>query len=417
MARVPSIQAIFQQHFDALQATHRLTAPQYRAGRAIMACRTPAMGGHEQCCPDGHFSRVQYHSCKHRSCPTCAERAKHEWLDKQQQRLLPCDHFHVIFTVPHELIPIWQYNRREFTTRLFGACRDTLMQLLGQTRHLGATPGILMALHTWGRTLNQHPHIHCLVTAGGLSADQVWRDVAGDYLLPSKIVRLVFRGKLLDSLADAAQAGRLTPPSGTGRRISIASLLRAAARKTWNVRLESRYAHGRGVAIYLSRYVRGGPISNTRVVRTTGNKVRFRFRDHRDGRDKVRCLDATRFMEQLLWHVPEPGQHTVRHVGLYAHACRQRREHCRTQIDPQAMAPTPPQRGSWQSYLSANGRGAATRCPDCGKALRRGISIAIPQRGKQNSLIESPVGGMCNKTLNRTLSVAPFYGGAPPGRT
>lgn len=262
MAGKPTIQDIFVRHFDEVRDNAKLSMPQQRAGHAIVACRTEAMGGHEQCCPDGHFVRTQYHSCRHRSCPTCAEKAKGEWLDRQQERLLPCDHFHVIFTVPHELLPLWRYNRRDFTDALFGACRDTLLQLLGQERHLGATPGILMALHTWGRTLNQHPHIHCLVSAGGLTAQGEWRDVSADYLLPAGVVKPVYRGKLLEKLSDAMRAGRLRSPGGE----RIEDLLRAAAGKKWNVRLESRYGHGKGVAKYLSRYVRGGPIANTQIV-------------------------------------------------------------------------------------------------------------------------------------------------------
>ncbi|MDZ7787039.1 MAG: transposase zinc-binding domain-containing protein [Halofilum sp. (in: g-proteobacteria)] len=150
MAGKPTIQDIFMHHFDEVRNGGKLSKPQQRAGHAIVACRTEAMGGHEQRCPDGHHVRTQYHSCRHRSCPTCAEKAKGEWLDRQQDRLLPCDHLHVIFTVPHELLALWRYDRREFTDALFGACRDTLLQLLGQERPTRRHPGILMALHRLG---------------------------------------------------------------------------------------------------------------------------------------------------------------------------------------------------------------------------------------------------------------------------
>lgn len=404
MAGKPTIQDIFVQHFDDLRASGRLSAPQHRAGHAIVACRTEAMGGHEQRCPNGHFVRTQYHSCKHRSCPTCAEKARAEWLEKEQERLLPCDHFHVIFTVPHELIPLWRYNRREFTAALFGACRDTLLQLLGQERHLGATPGILMALHTWGRTLNQHPHVHCLVTAGGMASGGEWREVSGDYLLPAGVVKPVYRGKLLEKLSDAMRAGRLRSPQEDGDA-GVEACLRAAAAKRWNVRLESRYGHGKGVAKYLSRYVRGGPIANTRIVGVADGHVRFRYRDHRDGQYKVRCLNASRFLEQLLWHVPEPGQHTVRHVGLYAHACRARRERCRVQIDPRALCASPRQRLSWQEYLSLAGHGSATRCPRCGRSLVRGATITHRRRRRQNS--QPMWSGLC--TTRRSTGPAPSH--------
>jgi len=402
MAGKPTIQDLFVSHFDNLRATGRLSTPQHRAGHAIVACRTEAMGGHEQRCPQGHFVRTQYHSCRHRSCPTCAEKARAEWLERQQERLLLCDHFHVIFTVPQELVAVWRYNRREFTAALFGACRDTLLQLLGQQRHLGATPGVLMALHTWGRTLNQHPHVHCLVTAGGMDAQGQWRDVAGDFLLPSGVVKPVYRGKLLARLSDALRAGRLESPHDDGGA-GIEAALRAAAAKTWNVRLESRYGHGQGVAKYLSRYVRGGPIANTRIVGADDGEVRFRYQDHRDGRYKVRRLAPERFLEHLLWHVPEPGQHTVRHVGLYAHACRERRERCRKQIDPRARCAEPRQRMSWQQHLAAAGHAHATCCPRCGRALQRGATIG--QRRRQNS--RSRWSGLC--PTRRSTGPAPSH--------
>lgn len=408
MAGKPTIQDVFVRHFDEVLGSGKLSTPQRRAGHAIVACRTDAMGGHEQRCPDGHFVRTQYHSCRHRSCPTCAEKAKGEWLDKQQDRLLPCDHFHVIFTVPHELVALWRYNRRAFTDALFGACRDTLLQLLGQDRHLGATPGIVMALHTWGRTLNQHPHIHCLVTAGGLSAQGQWRDVSGDYLLPAGVVKPVYRGKLLAKLSQAMRADRLRAPEGE----RIEDLLRAAAGKKWNVRLESRYGHGKGVATYLSRYVRGGPIANTRIVGAGDGQVRFRYTDHRDGQYKVRCLAASRFVEHLLWHVPEPGQHTVRHVGLYAHACQVRRERCRVQIDPGASYASPGQRQSWQAYMASVGHSCATCCPRCGRPLVRGATIAHRRRRRQNSL--SRWSGLC--TTSRSTGRAPSHD-PPPADT
>lgn len=404
MAGKPTIQDIFVHHFDRVRDNAKLSMPQQRAGHAIVACRTQAMGGHEQCCPDGHFVRTQYHSCRHRSCPTCAEKAKGEWLDRQQERLLPCDHFHVIFTVPHELLPLWRYNRREFTDALFGACRDTLLQLLGQERHLGATPGILMALHTWGRTLNQHPHIHCLVSAGGMTAQGAWRDVSGDYLLPAAVAKPVYRGRLLEKLSDAIRAGRLHAPEGSDVAC-IEDLLRAAAGKKWNVRLESRYGHGKGVAKYLSRYVRGGPIANTRIVGAADGRVRFRYRDHRDGKCRVRCLDASRFIEHLLWHVPEPGQHTVRHVGLYAHACRERRERCRALIDPAASRVSWRPRPSWQEYMVASGHASATCCPRCGQALVRGMTIAHRRRRRQNS--QSRWSGLC--PTSRSTGPAPSH--------
>ena len=385
MARKPTLQDVFVQNFDELTKQRRFPLPQLKAAEAIRSCRTEALGGHEQHCPHGHHHRVQYHSCRHRSCPQCAERARAQWMEQERERLLPCDHFHAIFTVPHELVPLWHYNRRAFASALFDASRDTLLQLLKQERHLGATPGIMMALHTWGRTLNAHPHIHCLISGGGLTSDGEWRPVKGNFLLPAAVVKRVFRGKLLSRLRDDLDSGRMKAPRGDRPKVDY--WLKSAARKEWNIRLQGRYSHGRGVAAYLSRYVRGGPISNTRIVGMEDGRVQFRYHGHQDGRAKLRSVAVERFMEQILWHVPEPGQHTVRHVGLYAHTCRDKRMTCREQMG----APTQEARKArpdWQSYLTTLGHAESTCCPSCGAGLVRGYTVP-PRRGRdQNSRVK-----------------------------
>ena len=385
MARKPTLQEIFVDHFDGVMSSDRLSAPQIKAAHAIMRCRSEALGGHEQRCPEGHYSRIQHHSCKHRSCPCCAERAKQRWLEQERGRLLPCDHFHVIFTVPHELLELWRYNRRVFAACLFDASRDTLLQLLGQDRHLGATPGIVLALHTWGRTLSPHPHVHALVTAGGLTSRGQWREVRGDYLVPAAVIKAVYRGILLSRLNEALEAGRLRAPAGQDDR-SVRRTFAAAAAKGWNVRIQSRYGHGKGVALYLSRYVAGGPIANTRALSVKDGHVRFRYRDHRDGKQKTRRLAAGEFIRQLLWHVPEPGQHLVRHVGLYAHAARRKRAQCREQLG--ATVPELPAGAvaiSWKEYLVSIGKADLVCCPQCGRELVEGQAIPPRPGWKQNS--------------------------------
>jgi len=164
-----TLQAIFCRSFDSYAAGKRLPLQSHKAAHAIMQCRTAALGGHVQRCPEDHVSRNEYNSCKHRSCPRCAALPKARWAEAQQARLLGCDHYHVVFTLPHELLALWTSNRAWFIDALFQTCRDTLMTLLQDARYLGAIPGIVMSLHTWGRTLSLHPHIHCLVTGGGLS--------------------------------------------------------------------------------------------------------------------------------------------------------------------------------------------------------------------------------------------------------
>jgi hypothetical protein len=160
-------QTIFQDAFPAYEQTHPLPTHVRRAARALMQCRTAALGGHVQACPDGHVARIWYNSCRHRACPQCAYLQTERWLAFQQARLLACDHYHVIFTLPHALNPLWLANVPVMTTLLFQAVRDTLGTLLADPKYLGAQPGILAALHTWSQTLMHHPHLHCVLPAGG----------------------------------------------------------------------------------------------------------------------------------------------------------------------------------------------------------------------------------------------------------
>jgi hypothetical protein len=159
MARV-TLHTIFQEAFPAYEQTHPLPAHVRRAARASMQCRTAALGGHVHACPDGHMARIWYHSCRHRSCPQCAYLQTERWLTLQRARLLACDHSHVIFTLPHDLNPLWLANVPVLTTLLFQAVRDTLCTLLAAPKYLGAQPGSLAALPTWSQTLVLHPHLH-----------------------------------------------------------------------------------------------------------------------------------------------------------------------------------------------------------------------------------------------------------------
>ncbi len=385
-----TLQEIFCRSFDRYAQGKRLPLQSHKAARAIMQCRTAALGGHVQHCPDGHVSRNQYNSCKHRSCPRCAALPKARWAEAQHARLLGCDHYHVVFTLPHELLALWSSNRAWFIDALFQSCRDTLMVLLKDPRYLGATPGILMSLHTWGRTLSLHPHIHCLVTGGGLSGAGQWMAVNNGYLLPVRVVKAMYRGKLLARLWAALSADTLKCPEGMSRS-AVVRLLKAVAGKAWNVRLQERYAHGRGVMLYLSRYVKGGPISDRRVLSADGQAVAFRYKDHRDNQIKVMRLATGHFIQRVLWHVPETGQHTIRHYGLYAHQGKPKRAVCREQLG-QA-----PEVIDWQAFWEQLGRADKGRCPHCGRRLVPGVSFG--RRRDENSIANGTRRGLVQQSV------------------
>ncbi len=375
-----TLQSAFSARFDHFQQHHSLALKHHKAAHAIMACRTEAMGGHVQRCPDDHEQHIQYHSCKHRSCPRCHALTNARWVEKQQARLLATDHYHVIFTIPHELLDLWRFNTRWFADALFQASRDTLITLMQDEKHLGATPGILMALHTWGRTLSLHPHVHCLVTGGGLDKQQQWRACPYSYLLPVAVVKALYKGKLLARLWTALSAHDLSLPTGITQG-DLQRLLRKLNEKSWNVRIQERYPQGHGVMLYLSRYVKGGAITNRRVFSVDDEQVTFGYTDHRDQKRKSMTLTTEHFIQRVLWHVPEPGQHTVRHYGLYAHQGRAKRARCRAQLG-QAPEQTDIAPLDWARFMAKMGSGKTGKCSICGRALLRCEDVPRTTRAK-----------------------------------
>ena len=315
-----SMQDIFNAHFDSYAQQRSLHSRELRAAQCIRSCGTGAFGTQTLACPDGHFEAAQHCACRHRSCPRCSSRPRQLWIDSQLARLLHCPHFHVVFTLPHVLLPLWSFNRAAMASLLFDCVRDSLLELMGDPKRLGVRPGLLMALHTWGRNLSQHPHVHCLVSAGGIDLNEQWKPGCAGFLLPLKPLQILFRGKLLARLKSmlALQHLRLPPQQALPHWLSTISQL---YRSHWNIEIQPPYEHARGVALYLARYVKGGPVPNDRELSLDSKGlVRMGYTDHRDGRVKTLCVHAHEFIARVLWHAPPKGLHTVRYGGLYSSA-------------------------------------------------------------------------------------------------
>lgn len=371
-----ALQSIMREHFAQYAQSRELHVRELRAATAIMRCRTAELGGRVLACERGHYSRVQYNSCRHRSCPTCADAPRQRWLQWQLQRLLPCEHFHAVFTLPHVFLPLWEHNRAWLNGQLFDCARQALLELCADERHLGATPGLLMALHSWGRDLSRHPHVHVLVTAGGLDEQGRWRDSRSGYLVPVKALAVLFRGKLLQALHVALRQQRLQLPKQLECAHWIAQI-RRQYRRHWNVQLSQRYAHGRGVALYLARYVKGGALSNPGAVRERGSHVQLSYTDHRDHRRKRRSWNAEHFIERVLWHAAPRGQHLVRHAGLYASAATAHHRACVRQLSPQPM-PQP-------LTTLASVPPSPSACPRCTAPLAPVLSLLPAHRFGESS--------------------------------
>lgn len=357
-----TIQSIFLIGYAAFEQNHRLPEFVRKAAHSIMACRTSALGGHIQSCPDGHFHRIWYNSCKHRMCPQCAFLQIQRWLTKQRARILKCDHYHVIFTIPDELHCLWRLNTKAMTHILFSCACDTLFELLEDKRYLGARPGIIATLHTWSKTLLLHPHIHCLVTGGGLTKLKEWLSVTNGYLLPFAVARDLFRGKVKDAIENALIKEELLLPHGVPPQ-QLINLLNKLGRKKWNVKICEKYSHGNGLLTYLARYLRGGPIGNSRIVKIEDGKVTFNY-----GREKVELmtLPTGEFIGRFLQHIPLPNSILVRSYGIYAPSKRDGLSLCREILGQGPVKE--PDFIDWQSSFEESDDHPEL-CPICGKRL------------------------------------------------
>lgn len=238
------LQKIFRAWFPAYRNKHAVPLKHLKAAQAVMSCRTEEQGYSHYVCPIDDTELHINHSCRHRSCPACAARQQVQWLNQQQQKLLPCGHYHMVFTLPHEYHPLWQYNTAWFAKTLFQAGQQTLLELLGDPKYLGVQPGILMALHTWGRQLNLHPHLHCLVTAGGINKQGDWQSPDDEFLLPIRVVKALYRGKVQAKIKQALETQELVlPPKQNAAQVLQA--IQALYKKSWSVRIQPVYPHGK----------------------------------------------------------------------------------------------------------------------------------------------------------------------------
>jgi hypothetical protein len=365
---------IFKAHAPPLE---QLGRDRRRVVQDVMRCRTPLMGGHLQVCDHCGREKPSYNSCRNRHCPKCQSLEQTRWVEGQTRNLLPVPYFHLVFTVPPALHPFFLSDRRESYRLLFEAALGALHAVC--QRRLGAIPGTIAVLHTWSQTLAFHPHVHCIVTGGGLNASRDrWIAARPGFLVPVRVLSRVFRGKLLE-LFDHALAMR---SAGIGSSLGR-PLLKQAAAKNWVVYSKAPMAGPAQVLRYLGRYTHRIAIGNERLVALQDGHVTFRYRDRRHGNaKKLLTLQAPDFIQRFLLHVLPRGFVRVRHFGFQANGCR-------TQLLAQARqllgSPTPPSpdatpRESWQDLLRRLTGRDPNRCPYCERGtLRIVASTRTPQ--------------------------------------
>lgn len=295
---------------------------------AIERCRTAALGGHrDQCSRCGYQTAISYNSCRNRHCPKCQTNARDKWLAARQQELLAVPYVHVVFTLPHQLAPLALYNKKILYSLLFRASAATLLEVAADPRHLGAEIGFLTVLHTWGQNLLHHPHVHCVIPAGGLSADhQQWVHPRYPFFLPVKVLSRVFRGKFVAGLKQAFQRGDLCLPGALQalrRPEAFGAFLRTLFRQDWVVYAKPPFGGPEHVLHYLARYTHRVAISNHRLVAFGDGKVTFRWKDYAHGsKSHLMTLSAEEFLRRFLLHVLPRGFVRIRFFGLLANRRR-----------------------------------------------------------------------------------------------
>jgi putative transposase/transposase-like zinc-binding protein len=300
---------------------------QLKAFRAILRCRTAALGGHRDACPSCGHQAISYNSCRNRHCPKCQAQAREHWLAARECELLATSYFHVVFTVPHELNVLALENPRLFYDLLFTASAQTLLEIASDPKHLGANIGVIAVLHTWGQNLLLHPHIHCVVPAGGLSPDhQRWVRPRYPFFLPVRVLSRVFRGKFLAALKRLYRQNKLQcagPAAALVHRQQFAKLLRRLHRHDWVVYAKPAFGSSLQVLRYLGRYTHRVAISNHRLLAFEQERVTFRWKDYaHGGKQGQMTLVATEFLRRFFLHVLPKGFVRIRHFGFLANRFR-----------------------------------------------------------------------------------------------
>jgi hypothetical protein len=389
---------ILRAYGETYQARHFLSAQQRAVLRRLAACRTAALGGHVDACAGCGFRRISYNSCRDRHCPKCQALKRAHWLETRLERLLPVPHFHVVFTLPEALKPLVLGNQRVLYELLFRAAAQALLALAADPKRLGAQLGITAILHTWGQNLLFHPHLHCVVTGGGLTADgSRWRATRPDYLLPVQPLGKLFRGKFLAGLKELYRAERLElrgSVAALADRRAFAQSLDRLYQQKWVVYAKRPFAGAEHVFRYLGRYSHRVAITNARLVSMDDGQVCFRWKDYADGhRLKVMRLNAEEFVRRLLLHVLPKRFVRIRHYGLLASRnVATKLARCRELLGAVPVPPKAPAAKTWTDWLMAWTATDPLCCPRCqGPLTRQALPSTVPTPPRHSSAARSDI--------------------------
>ncbi len=353
--------------------------------RAIARCRTAALGGHLDSCSRCGHQAISYNSCRNRHCPKCQTQARQRWLAAREQDVLGVPYFHVVFTLPHDLIPLCQNNAAVVYNLLFRASAATMLEVAQDPKHLGAEIGCLSILHTWGQNLLLHPHLHCVVPAGGLSLDhQSWIHPKYRFFLPVKVLSRVFRGKFVRALRRAFRQKKLRFAGSASELAApqqFAAFLHRLFRQDWVVYAKPAFGGPEAVLRYLGRYTHRVAISNHRLLSFDGERVAFRWKDYaRGNKQRVMTLNATEFLRRFAQHILPRGFVRIRQFGFLANGCRS----ALLTLSRSLIGFTPKPRAPCEAAVAA-----VWQCPRCRAPMLIGPKLTASQLVRRCVFLDS----------------------------
>lgn len=371
---------VLRRHGPGYLATHALSATKAKVWRAILHCRTPALGGHIETCERCGTTRHVYHSCRNRHCPQCQTRAKEDWLAQRRRELLPVPYFHLVFTLPHDLNGLIGIAPRALYEMLFGAVAATLTEFAANPRWLGGTPAFSLVLHTWKQDLGRHVHVHALVAGGALTATGEWTAARRGFLFPVRALSKVFRGKFVTALLAGRALGTLAAATALDARAWGILLARLHAH-AWVVYAKQPLGGPAQVLEYLGRYTHRVAISNERIVVVDEHAVRFRVRPEASGLTKrTLALPPDTFIDRFLLHVLPKGFKRIRHYGILGPAGKAAKL-ARARVALSVPPPDPAVVESVAAFMQRIDRHDWRRCPHCGTGTWVPTAALPPRSG------------------------------------
>lgn len=378
---------VVREHADEYLRTYGATTAQRQVLRAVQNCRTAVLGGHVEACDQCGHQQVAYNSCRNRHCPKCQGPATARWLAARAAELLPMGYFHLVFTLPAELGPLALQNPRVVYGLLMQAAAQTLLTVAANPKHLGAEIGFLAVLHTWGQNLMHHPHVHCVIPAGGVAPDGAqWVHCRPGFFLPVRVLSRVFRGKFVQELKQAFRQGELVfhgTLKALAQRVAFEELLNQSVRHEWVVYAKRPFGGPQQVLKYLARYTHRVAICNRRLLAFADGHVTFRWKDYaHEGQQRLMTLSAVEFLRRFLLHVLPRGFVKIRHYGFMANRYRQDKlALCRILLDVpvRPAAAEDPVSDAPETHTTA--APVLRPCPCCGVGQLRVVELLPLQIG------------------------------------